>query len=164
MADAKIITAGVFLTLILGGVVTYQFLPEDLSRAYICNLNNVTGLFDKLSSSNITAYYNLNGVNKQMTCKTRWIKLTDWCETNKVDCNNFVKEGFPSDDKLIPADVYDESGALLVKDSKVTVDKDIMLNVNGSVINITYKPVIACVYGNKSGTIEECLKQYEKQR
>lgn len=159
MVDAKIITTGIFLVLVLGGAVTYQLLPEDLDRAYICNLNNVTGLFDKLSSTNVTGYYNLNGTNKQLTCKTKWVKLTDWCNLNKVDCNDFVNNGFPTDEKALPVEVYDETGAFLVKTPTLVINKDIVLNVNGTKVNITYSPVVKCICDKITGCkIQECLQ------
>ena len=145
--------------MILTGTVLYQISQEDLDKAYICPATNVTGIFDKVSSTNITGYYTINGTAKSMQCKSKWLKLTTWCDLNNFDCQEFVKTGFPSDDKLVPEDVYDEKGALIYKDVPVTVDKSMVLNVNGTLVNITYKGTIKCICDKLVGCkIQECLQ------
>lgn len=149
----KAITVGVFLTLILGGGLFYTITAEDLQNAYICKTTNVTSIFERLSSTGITGYYAVNGVTEGAVCEPNWTPLTVWCEENKIDCNEFTKTGFPTDKTMVIPDNTDEFGSMIVRDSKITLDKTTSINVNGTTVEITVtpkEPGVVCVKADKT--------------
>jgi hypothetical protein len=160
-AQTKLATTGLLGILLLSGLGTvYVLTKEQLPFTYICPANNVTGIFDRLSSTNKTGYWTVNGTSKSSVCtNSAWITLTEWCKINKIDCKQFTEEGMITNPEL-PPDVYDETGAEIITTSTITIDKTKTINVNGTILTIDYKPitVIKCICEKTIGCkIKECI-------
>ena len=155
------ITSGIIGVLLMGGLGVYLLTPEQLDKAYTCTTNNVTGLFDSFSSTNVTAYWTVDGVKKSSVCtKGKWIKTTQWLELNGLK---------PEDITINPVEEskYTEENIKIVAIGEtIVIDKSTAVSIEGKVYNITYTekpPKIVCVFGNKSGTLKECYDSMNKQ-
>jgi hypothetical protein len=154
------ITSGIIGVLFMSGLGIYIFTPEQLDKSYTCTTNNITGLFDSFSSTNVTAYWIIDGVKKQSVCtKGKWIKTTEWLKINGLSAEditiNSVNESIATEDNIKIVAVGDI----------IEVDKSQQISISRTVYNITYMekpPQIVCVFGNKTGTIIDCLNSMNK--
>jgi len=156
--DNKIIYGiiGVIIA-ITGGSVGYVLLsPEQLDAAVTCTSNNVTGIFEKLSSTNVTAYWTVNGTEKSSVCtKGKWIPTREWLKLNNLSETDVVVN--PVDESKYTEDNI----KIIAAGDKIEVDKSQQISIAGTVYNITYKekpPVIKCICDKTTGCkISECL-------
>lgn len=156
MADTKVIY-GIIGLIMLSGVGLILLTPEQLDAASTCTTNNITGIFEKFSATNITAYWTLNGTQKQSVCtKGKWIPTRQWMLLNNVSEKDILI-------KAVNESAYTETGIEIVDETKpIIITKSTQLSIEGKVYNITYKekpPVIKCICDIKTGcAIQECLK------
>jgi len=75
MAETKSLLIGIFVALIVGSGVTYMIndneIPDGYSAHY-CEDTNVVGLCWKLSSTNISCYWNMSAPRRSKRCTTLW--------------------------------------------------------------------------------------------
>jgi hypothetical protein len=155
MVDTTKITAGIIGVLIFGGLGAYLLTPDQLAKSYTCTKNNVTGIFEKFSNTNVTGYWTVNGTIKQAVCsKGKWIPTIEWLKLYGLS------------EKDITINPVNESDYTENDIEIITVNKIIMVNqtkqisINGELYNITYVPktVIKCICDKTSGCkIRECL-------
>lgn len=158
MVEAKTvtITAGIIGILLLGGLGIYVLTPEQLAAASTCTTTNITGIFEKFSSTNVTAYWTINGTQKQSVCtKGKWIPTTQWLKDNKLSEKDITIS--PVEESIIT-----ENDIEIVTIGKtIIVDKTKQISINGQVYNVSYTdkpPVIKCICDRISGCkISECL-------
>lgn len=155
MVDAKTVSMyGIIGVLIMASGGTLFYLSqEQLNNTYICPLTNVTGIFEKLSSSNKTGYWTINGTTKQATCtNSAWIKLDTWCVQNNINCSQFISNGIP-----IKESNFDEFGNEIIKTNTITVNQSKNININGTIYTIDYKPVIQKEYINVTQYVDRMV-------
>ncbi len=96
---------GIIGILILGIGSGLYLSQEQIDYGYTCTTSNITGVFEKFSSTNKTAYWTDGdtGELKQLVCsKGYWIPTKDWARINDVDLNTIEIET-----KIEPS-VFDE--------------------------------------------------------
>jgi hypothetical protein len=153
MADTSKIILGIIGILVVGGGIAF-LTPEQLEKASTCNTNNVTGIFEKFSSTNVTAYWTVDGVTKQAVCsKGKWIPTIQWAKDNGIDTAkimvNAINESEYTEDEVI----------IVTTDKSIIVDKTMQISVNDVRYNLTYIPkvVTKCICDKDTGCrIAEC--------
>lgn len=155
MSDTTKITIGIIGVLIFGGLGAYLLTPEQLEKSFTCTTNNVTGIFDKFSTTNITAYWVVNGVTKQSVCtKGKWIKTTEWLKINGLTAEDItissVDESNMTEDY---AEIVGIGQTIVVSESKI-------VSINDVKYNITFIPktVTKCICDIVTGCkIKDCI-------
>lgn len=75
----------------LGGTV--YLTPDQLSHAYICTTNQNVGVFDYLSATSKTGYYNDTGEMKYKVCTNGfWKPLREYALDNNLDVNVLLQD------------------------------------------------------------------------
>lgn len=150
------IAYGIIGILLVGGLGVFFLTPDQLAKASTCTTNNVTAIFEKLSSTNVTGYWTVNGSLKQSVCRNgKWIPTIDWLKQNSLTEKDILVQEVKESD-------YTEDGAIIVEQSKpIIVDKNMKISVQGVVYDVSYTdkpPVIKCICDQKIGCqIAECL-------
>ena len=149
----KNLTYGIIAILMIGLTGTGYILltPEQLNAARTCTTNNITGIFEKYSSTNVTAYWTENGTSKQLVCtKGKWIPTREWMKIHNL--TEAQMTGLP-----LPNSDIDEEGNLIIKDKTIIVDKSGKVSINGEIYNITHVPIIRCICEKTTGCqLKEC--------
>lgn len=143
------------------GTIIY-FSQAQIDAAYICTTNNFTGVFERFSASNKTAYITntTTNVTKSYVCTNGvYIPLNDWCTINKIDCKAFIKEGA----KVIDPSTVDEFGNPIVVNKTIIVDKAGKVSINGEEYKVECPgceaaPKVKCICDKVTGCkLKECL-------
>jgi hypothetical protein len=78
MNNTQIGIVGV-LTMLLGAGGTLLLTQEEQNHSYVCTTNNNVVVADRLSSTNVTAYWVVNGTTKSAVCsKGTWKPLSGY--------------------------------------------------------------------------------------
>jgi hypothetical protein len=158
MVDKKVTGFGILGVLLVSGLGGYLFTFDELDKAYTCNINNVTGIFESFSSTMKTAYWiNEEGVSKRSVCRNGyWIKTTEWLKVNGLD-----KEIISIDD-VNESDYTEDNIEIISIGDTIVIDKNRKVDINGQIYNITYigdKYKIKCICDKISGCkIKDCLQ------
>ena len=156
MATTTQITTGIIGILLLAGSGIYFLTPEQLDAAFTCTTSNVTGIFDRFSSTNVTAYWTVNGTEKSSICsKGKWIPTRQWLT------NNGLKDSDITLSPVIQEAVVTETGITIVKVGDIiVVDKTKQVSIAGTIYNISYTPTIVtkCICAKATCDPLECLK------
>lgn len=126
------LTYGIIAVLLLGSIGGGLILltPEQLDAAYTCNVTNVTGIFERFSSTYKTAYWTENTVNKQIVCTNgKWIPTREWMKIYNV--TDAQMTGLPLTESNI-----DELGNPIINGTTIIVDKSGKVNIAGVVYDI----------------------------
>jgi hypothetical protein len=156
MSD-KTISYGIIGILLLSGLGAYILTPEQLANASTCTSTNITGIFERFSSTNVTAYWSINGSTKSSICsKGKWIPTNDWLKLNNLTAKD-ISIG-PVDE----ANLTEDNVEVITIGEEIVVDKSKSISINGQVYNISYtasKPLIKCICDKATGCqISECLQ------
>lgn len=82
----------------LGGTIFLT--PDQLDHAYVCNVSKSVGVFDRLSSTMKTGYYNDTGVEKSKVCTGgTWQPLRKYAADNGIEINVLLQNmnGLPEE-------------------------------------------------------------------
>lgn len=155
--ETKTITFGIIGVLLLSGLGVYVLTPEQLASASTCTTNNVTGIFERFSSSNVTAYWTENGVNKQSVCtKGKWISTSEWLKINNLTTKDITISS------INESTITENNIEIITIGKEIVVDKSRSISINGQVYNISYTekpPIIKCICDKVGGCkIKECVQ------
>jgi hypothetical protein len=65
----------------------YVFTEEQLSHSWYCDKTESVYAFERMSSTNKTGYWTVDGVEKQKTCTlSKWIPLREYCKSQGLFC------------------------------------------------------------------------------
>lgn len=157
METKTTITFGIIGVLLLSGLGAYYLTPEQLAVANTCTTNNVTGIFERLSATNVTAYWTVNGTSKQAVCtKGKWIPTTQWLIINNLTEKDITIN--PVEESVITEDNIE----IVTIGKEIIVDKSKSISINGQIYNITYTEKatrIKCICEKTTGcNTLECLQ------
>jgi hypothetical protein len=84
--NIKGIIGSVLVLSLFGGTI---FLSQDqINSTWYCDANNKTAIFDRLSSTNKTGYWTIDGVEKSSSCtNSKWVPLRDYCKSHNISCD-----------------------------------------------------------------------------
>lgn len=146
---------GILGVLIASGLGVYMLTPEQLDAASTCTTSNVTGIFERLSATNITAYWTVNGTEKSSVCsKGKWIPTKDWLKIYGLSAKD-VTIG-----TVIESNVTEDNVEVITIGQTITVEKSKSININGQTYNISYVPkvVTKCICEKVGGCkLSECI-------
>lgn len=94
MADK--ITYGIIGIIVVASIASgiYYFNQDEFKNAYVCTTNNVTGIFERLSSTNKTGYWTNESGSFSVVCRNGyWVPLNDFATQYKIDVNDLTKNG-----------------------------------------------------------------------
>lgn len=160
MVDSKTMM-GILGVIIFVGTGTIFVLDKvQMENTYVCTVNNITGIFESLSATSKTAYWTENDTQRSLVCRNgMWVKIGKWCSDNKIDCKVFMDKGL-NVNETIPPEKYDEFGAEIIYTKDIVIKESKTINVNGTILNITYEPKIVtkCICDKTTGClIKECI-------
>jgi hypothetical protein len=155
MVDNKIVFGIIGLIIMTGGGIILLS-PEQLNSASTCTTNNITGIFESFSSTNVTAYWTVNGTKKSSVCsKGKWIPTTEWLKQNNLSAENITIQ--PIQESIIT-----EEGIEIIDITKpIIINQSKQISISGKIYNVTYTekaPMIKCICDKTTGCkIKECL-------
>jgi len=154
MTDTSNIILGIIGILVVGGGIAF-LTSEQLSKASTCTTNNITGIFESFSKTNVTAYWTVNGSKKQSVCtKGVWLTTIQWAKNNGIDPAKIMVNPVNESE-------YTEDGVIIVTtDKAIIVDKTMQISINDIKYNLTYIPKIVtkCICDKMTGCkISECM-------
>lgn len=148
---------GILGILLLGGAGVIFLTPEQLANARTCTTNNITGIFEKFSSTNATAYWTVDGIQKQTVCtKGKWIPTIDWLKINNLTEKD-ISIG-PIEESIVTEDNVE---IVLPTEKVIYINQSKRLSIGGVVYNISYdggKETIRCICEKSTGCkLQECI-------
>lgn len=153
MADAKLIS-GILGVILLSGAGLIFLTPEQLDAAFTCTTNNVTGIFERFSSTNVTAYWSVDGVEKRSVCtKGVWIPTREWLKINNLTEKDIALS------EVKESDVTEEGLEIIKESDVIIVDRNKQVVIEGKTYDIVHVPQIVtkCICDKIQGCkISEC--------
>lgn len=159
MADTKttITVYGIIGILVASGLGVYMLTPEQLAAASTCTTSNMTGIFERFSATNGTAYWTVNGTTKSSVCsKGKWIPTLDWLKLNNLTSKD-ISISTPE-----VSNVTEDNVEIISIGQSITVDRTKAVVINGQTYNLTYLPktVTKCICERIGGCkLSECVAQ-----
>jgi hypothetical protein len=154
MAETSTIVYGIIGLLIVGGLGAYILTPDQLDKASTCTTTNITGIFERLSSTNKTGYWTVNGTQKSTVCTGGvWIPTRTWMEMYNISEVTFgvVNQSTSTEDGI---DIITIGETIIVDQTKI-------ISIGGTTYNVTYvekPPRIKCICERIGGcNLQECI-------
>lgn len=153
-AQTKIVY-GIIGILVLLGVGTLILTPEQLAKSHTCTSNNVTGIFEKFSATNVTAYWRVNDTLKQSVCtKGKWITTNEWLKIHNLTTKDITVN------TVVPSNITEDYFLIVNAGDTITVNESTTISINNVKYNVTFIPrtITKCICDKKTGcVIRECL-------
>lgn len=156
MGNTINISLGIIGVLLVSGLGLFVLTPDQLNKASTCTTTNTTGIFERFSTTNVTAYWTINGTTKSSVCtKGKWIPTTEWLKINNLTSKDITYN------TVIESNITENGIEVITVGSQIIVDKTKQISIGGVIYNITYtdKPaIIKCVCDKIEGCkLKECL-------
>jgi hypothetical protein len=156
MAETVNISLGIIGILIVSGLGLFLLTPEQLDKARTCTTTNITGIFERFSSTNVTAYWTENTVLKQSVCtKGKWIPTREWLRVNGISEKDITLN------PIVESKTTEDNIEIISTNQEIIVDTNKKINIAGQTYNVKYVPKysIKCICEKTSGCkISECIQ------
>lgn len=113
------------LLIAMGGGAYVLLTPEQLDAAYTCTTSNVTGIFERFSSTYKTAYWTQDGMEKQSTCRNGvWIPTKQWLKNNGLSEKDVVvSQDIPIDEPGVISEEEAKIDSPIISENAVSIDQ-----------------------------------------
>lgn len=84
------------LSMLLGSIGTVVLTPDQLDHSYVCSVNEKVAVFDRISSTAKTGYWNDAGTEKSSTCTSgTWIPLKKYATDHNISIESLLNKPMP---------------------------------------------------------------------